>query len=364
MFVYDATGKQSTTDFSIIVSEPHDPCIYAYISNNSSAKQTVFRKGSKICLYDWCYVWDNQTYSPGICNEISLVGNEYIEPKYQGISRIIWYLNGDSERDVPFNTTQYYYSQTGDIQYPNFPKYYYAGDYQFPTHISLNNTGYNTITLEAYGGKMKVSDDASQFIHPFPFGSMNNNHHGPSIATKNFLVVDCESVWNVSGTSQLFSNSGEGHALANVFVNPNPSLVVNSGESVNWTTYNKIVINQGFRVENGGRFVATAKRCPDLVDCNSASERNNNIKHQSNVPMMNPITVYPNPAKDYVSIVNGNGYKYEIFNSQGSKALSGDILNDDFTFSIVGLKPGIYLINFNSVNGQNKNKQTQKIIIY
>jgi hypothetical protein len=335
--------------------EPNDPCISAFFWNNESAKQTVFRKGSEICLYDYCYVSDYITYSPGPCNEISLAGSDYFQPKYQGISRIRWYLNNVQ---VGY---EYTYNTTVDYQYapdapPYIRQYYEPLDYQFP--FNLNTTGLNTIRLQAYGGEMTVSDDGHQFVHPF-IGT-----NGASTATKSFLVVDCEELWTVEESSQLFSNGGNQNALGKDVVNPNASLTIENGESVNWTSYNKIIINPGFSVENGGRFSATAKHCPEMLNCDNVSVRNEITKNHSNVFEQEDISVFPNPAQDFFIIDNAKGYTYCFFNSLGKQLVSGEITNEKFKVETLEFCTGLYIMHLSNTGGMGIKRLTKKIIIY
>ena len=355
LFVYDRSGKQSTTDFSINISESNDPCIYTFIWNNESARQNVFRKGSKIQLYDNCYVWDTQTYEVGSCNEIRLEGSNHFQPKYQGISRIKWKLNNNYVYDQAFNTTWYYQYAT-DV--PSYPIYYNQHEHGFPTEIVLTKTGINKIKLEAYGGKMKVSNTATHFTHPFPYPQ--GSYHGPSSTTKTFIVVDCESVWDIYSPVQMFSTSGIEHSKGTINVIPNPSLTISSGESANWTAYNKIIINPGFIIENGASFIATAKKCPDLINGDKTINKstfNNAFKNISS----SEIYVYPNPAKEFIMIEGANHYDYEIFNYIGEKITYGQIFSNNYSIPTMKLKPGIYLLYL--INSNSPDRITKKIII-
>jgi hypothetical protein len=354
LFVYDAAGRQSTTDFSIIIVEHNDPCIYSYIWNNESAKQTVFQKGSSICLYDYCYVWDVQTYVPGDCNEIQLAYSDYIQPKYQGISRIKWLLNDEIKRDVRFNTTV---DHMFDTDAPTInQRHYSAFEYQFPQHIVLDHIGLNTIKLYAYGGKMSVSPDAIHFVHPFPFGS----DYGPSIASKSFIVVDCDNVWSINETIQAINNNT---SAGTILVNPEDDITLNSGVNVNWTAYDKIIINPGFKVDVGAKFIATAKTCPEIIDCDNESDKLEPVKNEKIVKEAD-ITIYPNPTLDFIIVSNANYYCYEIFDSQGRKTKKGQIFSDNFNIDLSNFTPGIYLISFIKVGINNIDKVTKKIVIH
>ncbi len=61
----------------------------------------------------------------------------------------------------------------------------------------------------------------------------------------------------------------------------------------------------------------------------------------------NPITLFPNPSEEYISINFDQKYQnaeFELFDVQGSKILSGNVKNTQ-SISLAGIIPGIYFYN-------------------
>ncbi len=143
--------------------------------------------------------------------------------------------------------------------------------------------------------------------------------------------------------------------IAGHSVNPSESfgdVTVNYNGSVRFIAGNEVRLKHGFST-NGGFFHAYNDICEN-------SNKNLNAYEFESLNTEELLTIYPNPTQDFINISNGSGYYYEMFDSQGRKVLSGKINSDEFAVSTKGIKPGIYLINFNNM----RDIQTQKIIIY
>jgi hypothetical protein len=59
-----------------------------------------------------------------------------------------------------------------------------------------------------------------------------------------------------------------------------------------------------------------------------------------------PISIYPNPATDYVMITGGKNSSLQIFSSLGALVLSKNITQNEEKISLNGLPNGLYLISF------------------
>lgn len=71
------------------------------------------------------------------------------------------------------------------------------------------------------------------------------------------------------------------------------------------------------------------------------------------------INIFPNPAKDFITITNSKAGKFEIFNISGSKILESEISEDAEQFNIEQLEKGIYFIRVST----DKEIKSNKIII-
>lgn len=71
------------------------------------------------------------------------------------------------------------------------------------------------------------------------------------------------------------------------------------------------------------------------------------------------VKTYPNPAKDFVSIKNGEGYCLKVFTITGKEILQKEIKSDIEEIDIQNLKKGIYLFVFSNTS----EIKTEKIII-
>ncbi len=65
------------------------------------------------------------------------------------------------------------------------------------------------------------------------------------------------------------------------------------------------------------------------------------------------MNIFPNPAKDQLTIVSdGNNDYYEIYNQLGERILFGEVNNDQNTqLDISKLKPGLYFIQVSGIEG-------------
>jgi len=60
------------------------------------------------------------------------------------------------------------------------------------------------------------------------------------------------------------------------------------------------------------------------------------------------VNIYPNPAKDFITIENAKGTYLEIYNIAGQAILKKTLNEDKATISTSSLKPGVYLAKFSS----------------
>ena len=346
IYAVDASGRQSTTDFVITVAEKKDPCIFTHFYQTECAKQLEFPKGANIRLYDYCYVTDNVSYSPDACHEIKFIGSEYIQPKYQGISKLKWFFdNKQIGSDINFNTTWEHQYQPG---YPSNPMYYYQTGYS--KCFSLDTEGEHTIRLEAYGGRM--SSDGYQFKHPF---TLYNSY---SSVTKKIKVIDCDKNILITTKSQLSSYNGNiigGY----VTLNPANSITVDRGETHNITAYREVVLKSGTHIKSGANFSIKMLKCPEYkCDCNttkptsmpSFSERPNLVLSDKDFG----IRIYPNPANTRLIIefeCNENEKtSVEFINSIGQIIQVYTIFDRKNEINIGDLPLGLYIVRIQKNN--------------
>jgi hypothetical protein len=96
-----------------------------------------------------------------------------------------------------------------------------------------------------------------------------------------------------------------------------------------------------YRFDADGNILPNSKRLYNYnsENCNSTKTEN---------PNQNEITLYPNPANDYIQIVSSLkvGFKYELFNINGTIVNRGNLEFKD-KLNISKLNPGLYFIRVN-----------------
>ena len=60
----------------------------------------------------------------------------------------------------------------------------------------------------------------------------------------------------------------------------------------------------------------------------------------------NSIAIFPNPARDQITISNANGWSYTLLNTNGKIVLEGSISNQNHLLNISDLNPGLYFLKF------------------
>jgi hypothetical protein len=74
----------------------------------------------------------------------------------------------------------------------------------------------------------------------------------------------------------------------------------------------------------------------------------------------NVFTVYPNPAKDIVTVKQAMGKRIAVYNSIGIKIYERDNLQEEETFSVSSWSPGFYLVQIIS---SGKLESVKKLVI-
>ena len=102
-------------------------------------------------------------------------------------------------------------------------------------------------------------------------------------------------------------------------------------------------------------YVATYGRSSYKLDIS------NNILSTSSTALASAITLYPNPASEYVNlsfIDNGEDYKIEIYDALGKKVLQKNNISSssDGRIYLNGISAGIYYINIYSDTDQTTKK--------
>ena len=86
------------------------------------------------------------------------------------------------------------------------------------------------------------------------------------------------------------------------------------------------------------------------LNLGGASSIHDAVKYSTNV--------YPNPAKDKITITNNNFpiNSIDIFNSIGQKVISKEVNNNEGTINIKDLKKGMYILKVKSNNSSIEKK--------
>lgn len=108
---------------------------------------------------------------------------------------------------------------------------------------------------------------------------------------------------------------------------------------------NVIASNLGgpYGVVNNGTTVFFSQR-----DSNKISKFDLNLLNTSNFTKSSDVSVYPNPASDFISIINASKNSEILIYDLTGKLISKSILNDDGKINIQPLKIGTYIIKINN----------------
>jgi hypothetical protein len=63
-----------------------------------------------------------------------------------------------------------------------------------------------------------------------------------------------------------------------------------------------------------------------------------------------PITIYPNPAKDMLQINGATGYEISLFNAFGVNLLQETLIDKNTFLDVRNIEPGIYYLRFSNEN--------------
>ncbi|HMR16197.1 MAG: T9SS type A sorting domain-containing protein [Confluentibacter sp.] len=151
-----------------------------------------------------------------------------------------------------------------------------------------------------------------------------------------------------------------GTSLGKLWVNPTVSstepaeVVSSSNTSKPRTSFNGVVIQARSNASNPNCVVdeiRVAKSWPEVLGLPALSVSKNNIEG---------LKIYPNPAKDYISIESKNTKisSVEMYNVLGAKVISEKALVNN-RLNVSHLSKGIYMLKVNAENGS----ATKKILI-
>ena len=149
----------------------------------------------------------------------------------------------------------------------------------------------------------------------------------------------------------------------NLFLGTDIGVLASADEGENWEPLGvnmpSVVVNDLHIHENSEYlYVATYGRSSYKLDIS------NNILSTSSTTLASAITLYPNPASDYVNlsfIEAGEDYKIEIYDALGKKVLQKNNISSssDGRIYLNGISPGIYYINIYSDTDQT----TKKLVV-
>jgi PKD repeat protein len=362
LFFFDAANKQKTITFSIVVAERKDPCVSVHIFGTECAHQTEFPLGGSILLFDNCsidampitdylYKSNPDFYN---CNRNLLNGNNYAEPLYRGIQKIIWLYDDIVQKEHTFNSIE---DLTNVKDRITNPLYYQQLNYSqcFP----LTKVGIHTIKLKAYGGIMDMVDKFTYFKHPLKLPSDPDF----SSVLMTIKVIDCNKDILITDKSELLDP--DNCKAGNITINPSNDIEINNGEIQNLTAHNSIIINPGVSILEGSNFTGIIEKCPEISCPCTRSNSITNIKKETdsnertdkdNLPVFkSEIQVYPNPTNNLLYIdLSGNlsdVLYYEVYNSLGKLLYKKVPVNEIEEYNFQGNAAGLYLFRATYLNG-------------
>jgi hypothetical protein len=338
IYAFDNLGKQATIVFSVDIADRSDPCISTHLYQLECRNQLEFQIGSSINLYDYCFVDNSLVYQPDDCHLIRFIESDYVQPKYQGIVKLKWFLdNSQVGSDIVFNTTEQFQYL---IDAPSNP-IYYLQTYN-PKCFTLNSEGVHTLRLEAYGGRM--STDSYQFLHPFIMTT------GYSSITKKIKVVDCNKSLLISSMTELNNINGSTSAGYLTIDFPLRGLLVKSGTVFDISAYQEVSLKPDIYFLSGSAVTIKTTSCPD-VNCNctlnkSTKSDEDQINRLNAVEPDYGLLVYPNPTSGlfhYEIPINCLGpIRLEMINNIGEIVMNDYINSNCGEIDIHSFLPGIY----------------------
>ena len=135
-----------------------------------------------------------------------------------------------------------------------------------------------------------------------------------------------------------------GYAERNTDASGNTDFVYKSNSSINYT-----VTANGYQSVSGNLSISY-----DDINENVILQSSSNIKSNKAVD----ISIYPNPAKDYITIQSNDLFKISVFDITGKKVKEVNMRDNNTTINISNLKSGIYTVKL-----QNKKTVYDKKII-
>ena len=149
----------------------------------------------------------------------------------------------------------------------------------------------------------------------------------------------------------------------NLFLGTDIGVLASADEGENWEPLGvnmpSVVVNDLHIHENSEYlYVATYGRSSYKLDIS------NNILSTSSTTLASAITLYPNPASDYVNLSfmeAGEDYKIEIYDALGKKVLQKNNISSssDGRIYLNGISAGIYYVNIYS----DTNQTTKKLVV-
>ena len=149
----------------------------------------------------------------------------------------------------------------------------------------------------------------------------------------------------------------------NLFLGTDIGVLASADEGENWEPLGinmpSVIVNDMYIHENSEYlYVATYGRSRYKLDVS------NNILSTSSTALASAITLYPNPASDFVNlsfIETGEDYKIEIYDALGKKVLQKNNISSssDGRIYLNGISAGIYYINIYSDTDQT----TKKLVV-
>jgi hypothetical protein len=144
-------------------------------------------------------------------------------------------------------------------------------------------------------------------------------------------------VWSlaISGTSNIFAGTGNGIFLSSN--NGGSWTDVSTGLS-NFGVYS-LAVNDSYLFAGSDSSKVWRRALSEMVGINEINNNDNNV------------SVYPNPAKNNITIENTQKFKIEISNIQGQLIKTSDAISNKTNLNVSELPCGIYYIKVKTENG-------------
>lgn len=214
----------------------------------------------------------------------------------------------------------------------------------------VNYSGMKNLVLFAESGGFIIDD-----VEIFPkcdddYLIQNKNYYFPLYAP------DTQDGNHFSEQSMNYINAGFNVGLSSVGTG---DVVVGSGSAIVYTAQNRISLQPGFKVENGGYFHAIIDYCPNSHRASNDIDTTNilNTINETNVLFLteqqtrSDITIAPNPSNGTFNIMLSQSYEHsnikeaKIFNVLGEIVLEKEnIFSNEFNVDISQQPKGVYYI--------------------